>query len=180
MSYNVRADRIAQDIDDDVQKTILDFLKTYDFQYATCIDDKEALRDLFIEHFRDRHNLAWLKQRLYKLASIEGKNLRGIASCAWTETNRLHTMGLGRVILSKGMTRCTTVHTYGRPKSMTDVCTRNLEGKEFDIQEILNNTFPRTLKETTRTDIPMIPQHLNCRHVMAPVQKERQLITTPA
>ena len=31
MVYKVRADNIAKDIDNEVQKSILDFLQTYDF-----------------------------------------------------------------------------------------------------------------------------------------------------
>lgn len=76
MTYNVRVDRIAQDIDDEVQKSILEFLKTYKFPYVRSIMNKSALREVFIEHFKNRHNLAWLKQRLYYLARQEGKSLR--------------------------------------------------------------------------------------------------------
>lgn len=57
MPYNVRADRIAQDINDEVKKSILDFLKTYGFPYVTTIADKSALREVFIEHFKNRHDL---------------------------------------------------------------------------------------------------------------------------
>lgn len=170
MPYNVRADHIAEDIDDEVKNSILDFLKTYNFPYVTTIANKSALREIFIEHFKNRHNLEWLKQRIYALARAEGKSLRGVAAVAWCETNRLHTMGLGRVLLSKGIKKCTTVHSYGRIP-MSPVCRNNLEGKILDIEEILKNSFPKRYEELRRTDIPMIPQHPNCRHVMAPIEE---------
>lgn len=50
MPYNVRAGHIAKDIDDEVQKEILEFLKAYDFPYVTTVANKSTLRDLFIEH----------------------------------------------------------------------------------------------------------------------------------
>lgn len=171
MSYNVRVDRIAQEIDDEVQKLILEFLKTYKFPYVRSIMNKSALREVFIEHFKNRHNLAWLKQRLYYLARQEGKSLRGIAAGAWSETNRLHTAGLGNLLLSKGIKKCTTVHSYGS-RPMSPVCRRNLEGKQLDIEEIIKNSFPKKYEDLRRTNIPMIPQHVNCRHVMAPIEEE--------
>ena len=170
MPYNVRADRIAQDISDEVQKSILDFLKTYDFPYVRSIMDKSALREVFIEYFRNRHDLGWLKQRLYYLARRERRGLRGVAAVAWTETNRVHTMGLGTFLLSKGIKKCTTIHSYGWSTPMSPICCRNLEGKQLDIQEVISNSFPKRFEGLMREDIPMIPQHVNCRHVMAPIE----------
>lgn len=169
MPYNVRADRIAQDVDTEVQKSILEFLKTYDFPYVRSVTNKAALREVFIQHFTDRHDLIWLKQRLYRLARTEGRSLRGIAAVAWTETSRIHTMGLGTLLLSRGVKKCTTVHSYGYSSPMSPTCLRNLEGKQLDIQEIIDNSFPKRYEGIFRTDIPMIPQHVNCRHVMAPI-----------
>lgn len=108
--------------------------------------------------------------RIYALARREGRSLRGVAAVAWCETNRLHTMGLGTVLLSKGIKKCTTVHSYGR-RPMSPVCHNNLEGKQLDIQEVINNSFPKRYEDLMRTDIPMIPQHPNCRHVMAPIEE---------
>jgi hypothetical protein len=170
MPYNVRADRIAKDIDDEVQKEILEFLKAYDFPYVTTVANKSTLRDLFIEHFKNRHDLEWLKQGIYALARREGKSLQGVAAVAWCETNRLHTMGLGTVLLSKGIKKCTTVHSYGR-RPMSPICQSNLEGKQLDIREIINNSFPKRYEDLMRMDVPMIPQHPNCRHVMAPIEE---------
>lgn len=171
MPYNVRVDRIAQDIDDDVRERILKFLETYDFPYVTSVMNKSALRDVFIEHFKNRHDLRWLRQSVYVLARREDRSLRGVAAVAWSETNRLHTMGLGTLLLSKGIKKCTTVHSYGR-RPMSPVCKKNLEGKQLDIQKVINNSFPKRYEDLRRTDIPMIPQHVNCRHVMAPIEEE--------
>lgn len=168
MLYKVRADRIAQDIDDEVQKQILEFLKTYNFPYVTAVLNKSALRDVFMEHFKNRHELEWLKQQVYALATT--KDLRGVAAVAWCETNRLHTMGLGRLLLSKGKKKCTTVHSYGN-RPMSQACRDNLEGKTLDIQQIIDNSFPKKYEDLLRRDIPMIPQHPNCRHVMAPIEE---------
>lgn len=55
---------------------------------------------------------------------------------------------------------------------MSPVCRRNLEGKQLDIEEIIKNSFPKKYEDLRRTDIPMIPQHVNCRHVMAPIEEE--------
>jgi|GEM_PF-6115473 len=167
MPYNVRVDAIAQDITDEVKEAILDFLQTYDFPYVTTISDKFALRQVFIEHFRDRHSLQWLKDKVYTLAS--SKNLKGVATVAWTETNRLHTAGLGRLLLSEGKKMCTTVHSYG-DNPMSLVCRNNLEGKTLNIPEIINNSFPKSRDGIKRTDVPMVPQHANCRHVLAPIE----------
>lgn len=171
MPYNVRADRIAQDIDDDVRERILKFLDTYDFPYVTSVRDKSGLLAVFIEHFKNRHSLRWLRERVYALARREGRDLRGVAAVAWSEPNRLHTMGLGTLLLSKGIKKCTTVHSYGR-RPMSPVCRNNLEGKQLDIQEVINNSFPKKYEDLMRTDVPMIPQHVNCRHVMAPIEEE--------
>ena len=168
MVYKVRADNIAKDIDSEAQKSILDFLQTYDFPYVTCIKNKASLREVFSEHFRNRHDLGWLRRMVYPLAQREGKDLRGVASVAWSETNRLHTVGLGNLLLSKGIKECTTVHTYGS-KVMSLECYKNLEGKHLDIKEIIRNSFPEKYGDLMRQDIPMIPQHVNCRHVMAPI-----------
>jgi len=170
MPYNVRADRIAQDIDDNVRKKILEFLETYDFPYVTTVADKQALRTIFIEHFKNRHDLKWLKQSIYALARKEGRSLRGVAAVAWCETNRLHTMGLGTLLLSKGIKKCTTVHSYGN-QPMSYARRYNLEGKILDIEEIIRNSFPKRYEDLMHTDIPMIPQHPNCRRVMAPIEK---------
>jgi len=169
--YNVRADRIAQDIDDDVREKILEFLEKYNFPYVTSVRSKSALRAVFIEHFRNRHPLSWLRASVYALARQEGRSLRGVAAVAWSETNRLHTMGLGTLLLSKGIEKCTTVHSYGR-RPMSPVCFNNLEGKVLDIKEVIDNSFPEKYEDLRRTDIPMIPQHVNCRHVMAPIEEE--------
>lgn len=173
MPYNVRIDRIAQDIDDEVKKSILKFLKTYDFRYVTSVMNKSTLREIFIEHFKNRHDFEWLKQMVYSLATQEGRDLRGVAAVAWSESNRLHTMGLGTLLLSKGVKKCTTVHSYGRTP-MSPVCQKNLEGKQLDIREVIDNSFPKKYEDLMRTDVPMIPQHINCRHVMAPIEEEKK------
>jgi hypothetical protein len=170
MKYNVRVDNIARDIDAEVQKAILDFLGTYDFPYVTCIMDKTALRKVFTDYFKNRCSLAWLKQGVYVLARREGRNLRGVAACAWCEPNRLHTMGLGSVLLSRGEKKCCTIHSYGYTSPMSPICHNNLEGKQLEIEQVIKNSFPKTYAELSRIDIPMIPQHVNCRHVMAPIE----------
>jgi hypothetical protein len=166
MPYEVRADRIAVDVSDEVRDSIIQYLQTYSFPYVTTVNDKAGLRSLFIEHFQNRHNLDWLKDRIYSIAS--SRNLQGVAAVPWSETNRLHTAGLGNLLLRKGQTTCTTIHSYG-DRSMSDVCRRNLEGKTLNIGEIITNSFPQTRDELGREDVPMIPQHFNCRHVMAPL-----------
>ena len=170
MVYNVRVDSIARDIDVEVQKAILDFLATYDFQYVTCIKNRTALREMFTEYFKNRHDLAWLKHGVYTLAQREGRNRRGVAACAWCEPNRLHTKGLGTVLLSKGIKNCRTIHSYGYSSPMSPICRNNLEGKQLNIEQVIQNSFPKTYAELTREDVPMIPQHVNCRHVMAPIE----------
>lgn len=169
MVYKVCVDSIAKDIDAEVQKAILGFLGTYDFPYVTCIVDKTALHELFTEYFKNRHDLAWLKQGVYVLARREGKSLRGVAACAWCEPNRIHTMGLGTLLLSKGAKKCCTVHSYGYSSPMSPICRNNLEGKQLDIEEIIKNSFPKKYEDLMCKDVPMIPQHVNCRHVMSPI-----------
>ena len=164
--YKVRVDYIAQDIDDEVKNAILEFLANYDFPYSATVTDKKALKNIFTEHFQKRHSLYWLKDQIIRIAI----NRRGVTPIALCETNRLHTKGLGTVLLSKGQTKCTTVHTYGYTTPMSPECYRNLEGKTLDIKEIITNSFPKTVDELNRKDIAMIPQHVNCRHVMSPLE----------
>lgn len=166
MTYKVRVDSIAQDISDEVKDAILEFLPSYDFPYSTSVDNKAALKKVFIEHFQKRHNLDWLKVQILRLSSSP----MGYAAVASCETNRLHTKGLGTVLLAKGQTKCSTVHTYGYTTSMLPECRENLEGKILDIREVIANSFPENIDDLNRKDIPMIPQHYNCRHVMAPLE----------
>jgi len=168
MKYNVRADRIAQDIEINLKDGILEFLETYDFQYITSVKDKSPLRNIFKEHFIKRHSIEWFKDQMYALGRKEGGNLKGVTAVAYSETNRLHTMILGELLLSKGIKKCVTVHSYENTP-MSRVCQNNLEGKELDIQEVINNSFPNKYGDLMRTDVPMIPQHVTCRHVMAPI-----------
>lgn len=164
MTYNVNVKSIAIDIDDEVRNAILRRLETYDFPYVSTVQNKPALRELFKKHFQERHTIDWLKGQLESLVTSR----RGIVPIAMTETNRLHTGGLSDVLLSKGKTQCTTVHTYGM-EGMSPNCRNNLEGRTSDIREILANSFPRSTNDLSR-NIPMIPQHVNCRHVMAPLE----------
>jgi len=166
MTYTVRIDTIAQDINDEVRNAILEFLPNFDFPYTTTVTNKEALRKVFIEQFQRRHSLDWLIQQIYGL----NNNMRGATAAARTETNRLHTKALGTILLSKGETQCKTIHTYGYTTPMSDMCRKNLEGKILDIKEIITNSFPTTIEGLNRKDIPMIPQHANCRHIMAPLE----------
>lgn len=167
MPYEVRVDRIAVDVSDEVKEFVIKFLQDYTFPFVTTVSDKAGLRSIFIEHFQHRHTLDSLKDRIYSISSAA--NLRGVAAVAWTETSRLHTAGLGKLLLSKGQKSCKTVHSYGY-EGMSDVCRKNLEGKTLDVQEIITNSFPPTRNGIMRTDIPMIPQHINCRHVIAPME----------
>lgn|SRR4030042_252658 len=166
MTYKVRIEHIAEDIDDKVRNAILEYLPNYNFTYSTTVTNKEALKKIFIEHFQKRHSLDWLKEQIFRIAI----NRRGVAPIALCETNRLHTRGLGTVLLSKGQTKCTTVHTYSYTTPMSNDCRRNLEGKTLDIKEIITNSFPQKVEDLNRKDIAMIPQHYNCRHVMAPLE----------
>jgi len=79
-------------------------------------------------------------------------------------------MGLGAVLLSRGEKKCRTIHSYGYTSPMSLICRNNLEGKQLEIEQIIKNSFPKNYAELSRTDIPMIPQHVNCRHVMAPIE----------
>lgn len=163
MIYNVNVERIALDIDEQVRSAILKRLETYDFPYVTTVTNKAALRELFRKYFQEKHTIDWLKGQLENLVTSR----RGIVPIAMTETNRLHTGGLADVLLAKGETRCTTVHSYGM-EGMSIKCGTHLDGKTLDINEILRNSFPTSVSDLSK-DIPMIPQHVNCRHVMAPV-----------
>lgn len=163
MTYNVNVESIAIDIDDKVRNAILTRLETYDFPYVSTVPNKTALRELFKKHFKEKHTIDWLKGQLEGMVTSR----RGIVPIAMTETNRLHTGGLADVLLSEGKTQCTTVHSYGM-EGMSSKCGSNLEGKTLDIREILVNSFPSSTSELSR-DIPMIPQHVNCRHVMSPL-----------
>lgn len=169
MTYDVKVDSIAQDVDEQVQYAILRFLETYQFPYVTSIQNTAALRDVFRMYFEERHDYAWLKNQVYDLARREGRNLRGVAAVAFSEPNRIHTAALGGILLKRGQTQCTTVHSYGRTP-MSPECQANLEGKVLSIQDVVSNSFPDQPDDLTRTDLPMIPQHVNCRHVMAPLE----------
>jgi hypothetical protein len=166
MTYKVRVDSIAQDISDEVKDAIISFLPSYDFPYSTSVENKAALKQVFIEHFEKRRSLDWLKNQILRLSTSR----RGYAAIALCETNRLHTKGLGEVLLAKGQTKCTTVHSYGYTTPMSLECRNNLEGKTLDIREVITNSFPEKSEDLNRKDIPMIPQHYNCRHVMAPLE----------
>ena len=96
--------------------------------------------------------------------------MRGANAAARSETNRLHTKGLGTVLLKQGQTKCKTIHTYSYTTTMSEECRRNLEGKTLDIEEIITNSFPANIKSLNKKDLPMIPQHPNCRHVMSPLE----------
>ena len=166
MTYKVRVDYIAQDISDEVRDAILKFLPSYDFPYSTSVPNKASLRQVFTEHFQKRHSLDWLKEQILRISPSRS----GYAAVALCETNRLHTKGLGTVLLAQGQTRCRTIHTYGYTTPMSPACRSNLEGKILDIREIITNSFPKNISDLNRKDIPMIPQHINCRHVMAPLE----------
>lgn len=162
MAHDVNVESISHDIDEEVRRSIISFLQTYDFPYVTIVLDKNKLRQIFMEHFTNRRSLDWLKDGIN---SVAHKKI-GVATVAMTETNRVHTAGLANLLLSKGILTCKTVHSYGR-KGMSVECRRNLEGKMLDVGEILKNTFPSRLVDLDRKDVPMIPQHMNCRHVMS-------------
>lgn len=167
MTYKVRVDSIAQDITDEVKNAVLEFLPSYDFPYVTTVRNKAALKQVFIEHFQKRNSLDWLKRQVHRLT--ERMDRRAMTAIALTETSRLHTKGLGTVLLAKGQTKCKAIHTYGHT-SMSPACRNNLEGKTLDIQEVITNSFPKSIEELNRKDVAMIPQHPNCRHVMAPLE----------
>jgi hypothetical protein len=107
--YNVNVESIAIDISDLVRKQILLFLEDYAFPYSSSINDKQVAGEVLVEHFRKRKSIGWLREQL----SLICYKRRGIEMNARGETNRLHTMGLGRVLLGMGLSKCTTVHSYG-------------------------------------------------------------------
>jgi hypothetical protein len=180
--YNVQVEYIAKQIDEEVKAKILDFLENWDFPYVQPISNKTALKTIFKKHFEERHTLKWLQNEIVALAKQEDVDSDQVRTVALSETNRLHTMGLGSVLLSKGIRKCTTENSYGT-RPMSEACWRNLEGKPkvvnnitvkskpkiLDIQEIINNSFPEKSSELERTDIPMIPQNSSCYHIMVPV-----------
>ena len=164
MSYNVRIEFIAQDVPDAVKNSILQFLKTYDFPYVSTVQDKSGLRNVFVDHFTNRKSLDSLVSAIKHIATKP----QYAHSVAWTESNRVHTAGLANVLKSKNERKCKVIHTYGE-KAMASACKINLEGHILDIDVILQNTFPDSFSGILKSDIPMIPQHVNCRHVMAPL-----------
>ncbi len=166
MSYTVRIESLAQDVPDIIKDSILLFLKTYDFPYVSSVQDKSGLRDLFINHFTNRRSLDSLVDAIKNIASKP----QYATSVAWTETNRVHTAGLTSVLKSKDQTKCKTIHTYGNTP-MSSICMANLEGKILDIDDVLGNTFPDSRADILKKDVPMIPQHVNCRHVMSPLDE---------
>jgi len=166
--YNVRVNHIAEDVPAAIQAELIDFVSKYDFPHVTAITDKAWLREAFTEYFRNRHTYEWLKAQAYAKARAEGRDLRGVAAVSMCEPNRIHTGALGNYLLKKGQTKCRTIHTYGIDP-MQPSCRMNLEGKILDIKTVLVHSFPAAYDDLKRTDIPMIPQHVNCRHVMAPL-----------
>ena len=163
MTYNVNIDTLSQDINDEVRSAILTRITKYDFPYVSTIPNKVALRDVFKDHFENKRSLAWLEGQLSRLITSK----RGITPTARTETNRLHTGGLADVLILKGETKCTTVHSYGMT-GMSPKCQNNIDGKTLDIKAILVDSFPKSIADLNK-DVPMIPQHVSCRHVMAPL-----------
>jgi len=166
MSYTVRIETLAQDVPDLIKNSILEFLKTYDFPYVSSVQDKSRLRDLFVNHFANRTSLDSLVESIKHVASKP----QYATSVAWTETNRVHTAGLSNILKSKNQTKCKTIHTYGQT-SMSSTCAKNIENKILGIDEVLNNTFPQNHLDILKKDVPMIPQHVNCRHVMSPIDE---------
>lgn len=181
--YNVQVEYIAIQIGDEIKERILTFLQAYEFPYIKSLNDKSELKKIFIEHFTQR---ATLKSLIKKLDDqLQKENIRNISAreIALLETNRLHTRGLGDLLLSKGMEKCTTENSYGT-RPMHKNCWNNLENppevinnitvkgkpKILNIKEILKNSFPLTYEETKRTDVPMIPQTVNCYHIIVPIE----------
>ena len=166
--YTVKIESISRDIPNEVRKSILKELATYTFPNVSLLQNKDRLRQIFIRYFKRPTSLRYLKRQLYQEAVYEGIDKVGIASIAWTETNKLHTLGLGRLLLERGITQCKVNHTKGYIATSW-VCRRNLENKVLDVAEILDHTFPgsRILRDNIR-----VPQHWNCRHVMAPLDKD--------
>jgi len=165
MAYNVNVVSIAEDVPVVVQKSILTRLESYDFPFVSTVPDKKALRSVFTDYFQNRRNFSWLKNEISKLVTKK----QGIVSTAMTETNRLHTGGLSDVLLSKGITKCTTVHSYGMTP-ISPKCRKHIHEKELNIETILKNSFPEKFSGLN-ADIPMIPEHVSCRHVMAPLDE---------
>ena len=172
MVYQVNIESISININDKVRNTILKRLETYDFPYVTSVENKNALRNVFKQYFEEKKSFLWLKGQISHIATKS----RGIVPTAMTESNRLHTGGLGDLLLSKGITKCVTVHSYGL-EGMSSRCKKNIDGKTLDIKEIIKNSFPDSISDLNK-DIPMIPQHVNCRHVMAPLEKDEKVITS--
>ena len=181
--YNVQVEYIAIQIKDEIKERILDFLQVYQFPYNTSFNDKSALREIFIEHFTQRKTLKSLIKKLEDQLQKEGVKNISAKEIALLETNRLHTRGLGGLLLSKGIEKCTTENSYGT-RPMHKNCWQNLENppevinnitvkgkpKILKITEILKNSFPSSYDETKKTDIPMIPQTINCYHIMVPIE----------
>lgn len=168
MSYPVKIESISRDIPLEVRKSILKEVETYTFPNVGCFRNKDRLREIFKRYFKRPTSLRYLKRQLYSLAIREGIPKLGIASIGWTEINKLHTLGLGRLLLERGIFECQATHTKGyTPTSY--LCRRQLENKTLNVITILNNTLPGSgyLRENTR-----IPQHYNCRHIMAPLNKD--------
>jgi hypothetical protein len=175
--YSAKIETLARDIPDEVRSEILAFLQSYNFPYVRTVSDKARLRSAFIDYFTNRRTLDWLKQELGQIPS--GSRESAAVAIALTESNRLHTWGMGQVLRKKGESRCTTVHGNGAGRESRCACQTNLEGKELNTDEILANSFPSDVRELKRTDIPMVPQHVNCQHLLAPLEsagKERNIL----
>lgn len=166
MAYTVRIELLSQDVPDIVKDSILGFLKNYDFPYVSTVQDKAVLRNVFIDHFTNRKSLDSLVIAIKNIATKP----QYATSVAWTETNRVHTAGLSNALKSKNQTKCKTIHTYGQTR-MSSTCTENIENKILDIDDVLKNTFPESFSGILKKDVPMIPQHVNCRHVMSPIDE---------
>lgn len=166
MAYTVRIEHLAEDVPDTVKASILSFLQTYAFPYVSSVQNKSGLRELFIDHFTNRRSLDSLVEGIKSIVTQP----RYATSVAWTETNRVHTAGLANVLKSTGQTKCKAIHTYGQT-AMSSICATNLEGKILDVDTVVSNSFPALRNDILRVDIPMIPQHVNCRHVMSPLDE---------
>lgn len=162
MTYNVNVENISFDINKEVRSAILQRLEKYDFPYVTSVTDKSALQKIFQTYFENKESFASLKDQIRGIANKP----RGIVPTAMTEPNRLHTGGLADFLLAKGETKCTTIHSYGAVP-IAHSCIKHIHEKTLDIKEILKNSFPESISGLN-SDVPMIPQHPNCRHVMAP------------
>ncbi len=162
MTYNVNVESISIDINDQVRGTILQRLEKYDFPYVTSVTAKSVLKKIFQTYFENKESFSWLKGQISSIAKP-----RGVVPIAMTETNRLHTGGLADILLAEGEKQCTTIHSYG-DVSIAASCIKHIHEKTLDIKEILENSFPNSISGLNN-DVPMIPQHPNCRHVMAPL-----------